>query len=260
MLSWNMLDDPHLQSLQALVIKEALRMKGTVSTLILCLESGMWPVYYYAFKSMLKFVHSVQKSENPVMTHIWSLAIRGEKDLKSRCLQLLSRVMNNEVTEIISLSDALDGLRRNMQQQLNQKKQDPSDPATPERRIASYLTWVWDDKLHRRPYFYSLPLKDDIYYPALKLRCMLSGFQVHVRHAVQYADRHCKCCDMAVVGDYNHMFLECPHYEHLRNAYAAAMNFPDCVPELLKSRQVATWIYMTKVHRDVCGQKRNARR
>ena len=123
----------------------------------------------------------------------------------------------------------------------------PQGDEVEERRLASYLTWIWEQDLHRRPKFYQVFLRDPVYYPALKLRLMISGLPVHVRRGA-YNTRRCCCCDQQdAVGDYEHVFLQCSHFAAIRERYMSAMGYPTCVRDLLCSTEYATWEYLSKV-------------
>ena len=247
MQSADMLNDRKLQSYQGMVLKPALRLPKTASNIILCLESGMWPVYYYAVKAMLKFVHSVAECKNPIVRAMWLLGDSSPKYLSGKCLRLVNRIMPAPIDYIPTLSAFLDAVRTCMITQLQNCINDPQGEEVEERRLASYLSWVWNNDMHSRPKFYSMFLRDTVYYSALKLRLMISGLPVHVRRG-PYNTRRCCCCNQeGMIGDYEHVFLHCTHFAAIRQRYMMAMHYPTCMRDLLCSREYATWEYMTSV-------------
>ena len=212
--SWDWLSN-EFTNMFARVLKETLHLPVGVSHLILTLESGAYPVMYYAIRRFLRFTCRIPLAHSPILDalfakrtnegafHVWDCVLSKFQCPWQAGLNHSLRELNVHFTTLIGALC-----------------HDPRDPLCPNRKISSYLTWMWPGFASRRSRFYSMYLPQHIHSKIFRTRLMLGRLPVDVLHKVPFMSRVCPCCAQpGVPCDTQHVFLECPYFAHAREYY-----------------------------------------
>jgi hypothetical protein len=233
--SW--LDNSH-QSLMSKFFKNALSLPASTAHIIILLESGLWPMLMYGVVRVWEFRSNLPKVDSPALEAV--LAYAGQDSFLSFCEQLQSRV------PALAHMPAKDAMSGAILAALQVLKVDPRNPLAPRRKIATYLSWIWDESLHSRPAFYSVHLPWNIYRICLHARIQLISLPVHcLRHP--YPLRLCHLCNMAV-GDLHHVLLECPHLQLSRTCYLSSVGLQHAsLQTLFRSASPLVWTFIANL-------------
>jgi hypothetical protein len=130
---------------------------------------------------------------------------------------------------------------------LQQQSMDPRNPDCPDRKIASYLSWIWDGCLHKRPKFYDVDLDARQYTLCLRTRFLESNLPVYHQVYKPFINRICPLCRSAQSGpcDLQHVLAECPYTLQFYNQVVGDIG-PEALifPQLLSSKNVDVWKYI----------------
>ena len=218
MTSWDWLAND-FTNLFARALKDILHLPVGVSHLILTLESGAFPVLYYAIRRVLRFTSRIPLANSPILNALFrSRTVGGAFNVWDRVLSMFhcpwEAGLNHSLVELSAHFDTL----------ITAIRADPRDAQCPNRKISSYLSWMWPgfagQRALRSP-FYSLGLPLHIYGIIFRTRLMLGRLPVDILHQVPFLSRICPCCQQpGVPCDTHHVLLDCPYFAHAREFYA----------------------------------------
>jgi len=195
------------QSLHVRTLKAAMHLPASTPDIPLWLESGMWPMMYYAISRTFKFAGDLHLAKSQWIDHLLALNLpNGFNHRMNTLIQLLPQEHINE----------LDRLEMQFDNLLHDLLDDPRDEVVRARKVTSYLSWVrGDTKLHRRPYFYKLPLSHSEYRILLMTRLMMVN--VPMFSGAEFHLRGCPLCT-SQFGDIEHIIMECPFFQAIRQS------------------------------------------
>jgi hypothetical protein len=221
MTSWDWLHNAFTDML-ARALKDILHLPVGVSHLILTLESGAYPILFYAIRRFLRFTARIPIAHSPILNALFDARTHGGAfDVCDRVLSIFhcpwEAGLHHSLRELAEHFNTLvGGLCR-----------DPRDPQCPNRKISSYLTWMWPGFVCRRSPFYSLCLPLHIQSKIFRTRLMLGRLPVDILHRVPFLSRACPCCKLPDIPcDTYHVLLECPYFEHAREYYVVSKDIP----------------------------------
>jgi hypothetical protein len=194
------------QSLHVRTLKTALHLPTCTPDIPIYVESGMWPMMFYAIARTLRFAGDLPLAKSKWLDHLVALDL--PHGFNERLGSLVDRLPISDDNEIDRLEDCFRVL-------LGLLANDPRDPDCPNRKVASYLSWVWNGQLHKRPWFYDMHLSPSQYRQALMTRLMMVDIPMFSRSP--FEDRKCPLCQ-AQYGDLQHILLECPHFATIRQS------------------------------------------
>jgi hypothetical protein len=212
--TWDWLNNAFMDMF-ARALKDILHLPKGLSHLIVALESGAYPVMYYAIRRLLRFSSRIPLAQSPILNALFgSPIVGGAFHVWDRVLSVFhcpwQEGLNYSIRELsehfTTLVHALRG--------------DPRDPDCPNRKTSSYLAWMWPGFMRRRAPFYSLHLPLHVHGTIFRTRLMLGKLPVDVSHNVPFLSRTCPCCRQPQVPcDTHHVLLDCPYFAHARGYY-----------------------------------------
>jgi hypothetical protein len=214
MTSWDWLTNAFTDML-ARALKDILHLPVGVSHLILNLESGAYPIMLYAIRRFLRFTARIPLATSPILNALFdSRTYGGAFDIRDRVLSVFQCPWE------AGLNHSLRDLDEHFNTLVRALCRDPRDPLCPNRKISSYLTWMWSGFVCRRSPFYSMCLPLSIQGKIFHTRLMLGRLPVDILHRVPFLSRACPCCQQPEVPcDTYHVLLDCPYFAHAREYY-----------------------------------------
>jgi hypothetical protein len=212
--SWDWLNNA-FSDMFARALKDILHLPMGVSHLILTLESGAFPIMFYAIRRLLRFTARIPLANSPILTALFnSRTSGGAFNVRDRVLSMFQCPWEAGLQySLRELNEHFDTLVRAL-------CRDPRDPVCPNRKISSYLTWMWPGFVRRRSPFYSMCLPLHVQSKIFRTRLMLGKLPVDILHKVPFLSRACPCCQQREVPcDTYHILLDCPYFAHAREYY-----------------------------------------
>jgi len=225
------------QSLHARTLKAAMHLPASTPSIPLMLESGMWPMMYYAIARTLTFAGDLPAAKSTWLDHVVGLNLPN--GFNERLALLIQRLPQEQINEV-------DRLEKQFINLLSDLKEDPREQVVGARKVASYLSWIWGrNELHDRPYFYQLHLSHSEYRLCLMTRLMMVN--VPMFSGADFADRKCPLCT-SQFGDIEHIIMECPYFNALRQSTFQTLNCEDPhIAWLFTSRDPRAHQYIAQV-------------
>jgi hypothetical protein len=217
MTSWDWLKND-FTDMYARALKDILHLPKGLAHIILTLESGAYPMFYYAIRRFLRFTSRIPLAKSPILDALFdSRPNGGAFNVWDRVLSMFHCPWQSGLNySLRELNDHFDTLVRAL-------CRDPRDPLCPNRKISSYLTWMWPGIIGRRAPFYSLRLPLHIQSTIFRTRLMLGKLPVDDLHRVPFLSRVCPCClQPGVPCDTHHVLLDCPYFAHAREYYVVS--------------------------------------
>jgi hypothetical protein len=202
------------QSLHVRTLKAALHVPASTPDIPLWLESGMWPMMYYAIARTLTFAGDLPAVKSTWLDHL--LGLNLPNGFNARLESLVACIPQEHINE-------LDRLAKQFEILLYDILEDPRDEDNPARKVTSYLSWV-SPTVHRRPYFYQLDLSHSEYRLCLMTRLMM--FKVPMFSGGAFHERKCPLCT-SPYGDIEHIIMECPFFHAVRQSAFEALRVQD---------------------------------
>ena len=193
------------QSLHVRTLKAAMHLPASTPDIPLWLESGIWPMMYYAVARTLTFSGDLPQAKSHWINHLLQLNLPGG--------------FNERIASVISLipeghTSVFERLEKQFELLLADLSEDPRDEHNTARKLTSYLHCVWGrGKMHCRPYFYKHHLSHTEYRLCLMTRMMM--INVPMFSNADFHDRKCPLCT-SPFGDIQHILIECPFFHSLR--------------------------------------------
>ncbi len=263
-LSWDLIHNPFQCQLSDLVRKMYKLPVSTPHIAIMC-ESGVWPILYYAMKQAAKFVDGLQDTNSLILQYLVNLPLH--EGVRQKFAALKNRISDilHQHQDMLS-PDFLGSLESTYMNILTAKATDPRDPLCQNRKIASYLKWFWNGRLHKRPKFYDMDLNARQYHLCLHTRFLHSYLPVYHQVYKPFLQRVCPLCHSQQLGpcDLRHVLCECPHTLLIYNQTIGELG-PEALmfPQLLLSNNADVWKYIATclqlVLKHVHIRKRNTR-
>jgi hypothetical protein len=225
------------QSLQVRTIKSALHLPVRTPDIPIYLESGMWPMMYYAIARTLTFAGDLHLANSKWLDHLISLNLPG--GFNERIQSIIDRLPQEHTNEI-------DRLVAHFKDLLCVFAENPREETVQSRKLASYLAWVWNDELHTRPIFHKLDLSPSEYRLALLTRLMMIDVPMFSR--ANFHDRKCPLCH-AQYGDIEHIVLECAHFSDVRQSALHTLHLtqPITMSKLFTSKNPTSHKFIAEV-------------
>ena len=223
------------QSLHARTMKSAMHLPKSTSDIILCLESGTWPMMFYAISRVFKFAHTIRRTNSDILNHL--VDRRSPGGFLDRLQVLLDRLPEGSTNK--------DRLQKAFLRDLNEFNQYPRDAQCNHRRIASYLYYAWDGKLHSRHPIHKWAMPFHEYRLCLFTRLMIVRVPMFSSN-VPFAQRICPLCHDPY-GDLEHLLTECPHFALVRYTKLPPHADSPNISWVLKSKHHDIWNYVVTV-------------
>jgi len=204
------------QSLHVRTLKAAMHLPASTPDIPLWLESGIWPMMYYAISRTLTFSGDLPAAKSHWIDHLIGLNLPG--GFNERIASLVSSLPHEHKNEIERLEDQFEILLADL-------SEDPRDENNGARKITSYLSWVRGrGRMHQRPYFYSRDLSHSEYRICLMTRMMM--INVPMFSSADFHDRKCPLCT-SPCGDIEHILMECPYFQAIRQSTFQSLQVED---------------------------------
>jgi len=204
------------QSLHVRTLKAAMHLPASTPDIPLWLESGMWPMMYYAISRTLTFAGDLPKVKSQWLDHLIDLDLPNGFNHRMRAL--IQCIPQEHINELERLEMQFENL-------LNDLLDDPRDEVVRARKVTSYLSWVrGTTKLHRRPCFYKLPFSHSQYRLLLMTRLMMVN--VPMFSGADFQHRNCPLCT-SPFGDIEHIIMECPFFHAVRQSAFQSLGVED---------------------------------
>jgi len=204
------------QSLHVRTLKAAMHLPASTPDIPIWLESGIWPMMYYAISRTFTFCGSLPAAKSQWIDHLVGLNLPG--GFNERIASLIAYLPDERTNEIERLEKTFDTL-------LSDMLEDPREEDNPARKITSYLSWVkGTGKMHKRPYFYTHNLTHSEYRLCLMTRMMMVNVPMFSNR--DFHDRTCPLCT-SPHGDIEHILMECPFFNGLRQAAFQSLQVQD---------------------------------
>jgi hypothetical protein len=250
-LSW----DPFVNSFQthqAQLLKAVLKLPRSTPTIVLMLESGVWPMMMYAMRQAIKFVHNIPQAKSHTLTHLVHHpqgAQRGRGILQQyhKLLSFISsspsHLPSQQLPQVLQHVQAF--FAHSLQTQAAEA--DPRQPNAPHRKVATYLRWVWDGKLHKSPAFYSIvDMHPCTYRTCIRVRTMNASIPAQQQCSSPFLQRACPLCNCAPC-DLQHILQQCTVLHGLRMQFASLVGYKALsFPGLLQSQSAVVWDYVAQ--------------
>ena len=199
----------------ARALKDILHVPAGVAHLIITLESGALPILYDAIRHFLRFTSRIPVANSPILTALFNARVEGGTfNVWDRVLTMFQCPWQ------AGLNHSLAELNEHFHMLVRALQGDPRDPSCQNRKISSYLTWMWPGFIRRRSPFYSMNLPLHVQGTIFRTRLMLGKLPVDISHKVPFLSRVCPCCQQpGVPCDTHHILLDCPYFAHARHYY-----------------------------------------
>lgn len=247
-LAWDFVHNPFQKQLSFL-IRDMLRLpKNTPDVVYMC-ESGVWPIFYYAVKQAAKFVIGLPDTNSKMLLHLINLPLPHGILEQYKCLvQRMSTLVPDMPLSISSNAGGfLNALEQAYMSILHAQCTDPRDPCALHLKSPSYLNWIWNGRLHRRPFFYDVDLPIKQYILCLKTRFLCSNLPAYHQLYKPLLQRTCPLCRNLASGpcDLQHVLAECPYTFPIYQSAVGDLG-PEALqfPRLLSSKNSAVWKYI----------------
>jgi Reverse transcriptase (RNA-dependent DNA polymerase) len=252
-LSWDLIRNPFQCQLSQL-IRTVYKLPISTPHIALMCESGVWPIMYYALKQTTKFVEGLQDTNSHMLQHLVDLPLQDGVRQRFAALQQRIHALNGlqqqhpvQPDQPHQQSNFMEVLENTYTHILQQQAADPRDANCEHRKIASYLQWIWNGKLHKRPKFYDMDLNARQYHLCLHTRFLHSYLPVYHQVYKPFQERTCPLCHSQQSGpcDLQHVLSECPHTLLIYNQTVGELG-PEALlfPQLLSSNNVDVWKYI----------------
>ena len=209
------------QSLHVRTLKAAMHLPASTPDIPLWLESGIWPMMYYAISRTLTFCGDLPATKSQWIDHLVGLNLPG--GFNARIASLVAGLPQDH-------TDELQRLEKQFETLLSAYNEDPRDETNSARKITSYLSWVRGrGVMHRRPYFYTLNLSHSEYRICLMTRMMM--VKVPMFSHTDFHNRKCPLCT-SPLGDIEHILMECPFFHALRQTAFQSLQVQDPGPHI----------------------------
>jgi hypothetical protein len=194
------------QSLHVRTLKASMHLPASTPDIPIWLESGIWPMMFYAISRTLTFCGDLPRAKSHWINHLTGLNLPG--GFNERIASLVACLPQENTNEI-------DRLEKQFEILLSDLSEDPRDEHNTARKVTSYLSCVRGlGKMHRRPYFYKCHLSHSEYRLCLMTRMMMINVPMF-----SHADFHTRTCPLCTspFGDIEHILVECPFFHSLRH-------------------------------------------
>jgi hypothetical protein len=240
MTSWGWIVNAFTDML-ARCLKEILHLPKGLSHLIVTLESGAYPVMYYAIRRFLRFSKRIPLAQSPLLNALFaSNVVGGAFNVWDRVLSIFHCPWQE------SLPYSIGELTAHFVTLIYALRQDPRDPACPNRKISSYLTWMWPGFVRRRAPLYSLNIPLHVQSTLFRTRLMLGKLPAETLHSVPFLSHLCPCCRQPQVPcDIHHVLLDCPYFAHARAYYGVPLG--TTVRECFNADNVGLYFFVSYV-------------
>jgi hypothetical protein len=200
-------------------------------------------------KQTCKFVVDLPSANSEMLLHLVRLPLaHGIYQQYSGLARHISQMVpGSQLSACPEVGEFLDVLETAYIHKMKQQSLDPRIVDCPDRKIASYLSWIWDGRLHKRPKFYDLDLDARQYSLCLRTRFLESNLPVYHQVYKPFLDRVCPLCRSVQSGpcDLQHVLAECPYTLQFYNQALGDIS-PEALmfPRLLRSNDVDVWRYI----------------
>ena len=256
---WDLIDNPFQRHLSDF-LKSTLRLPRSTPHVALLCESGIWPVLMYAAKHAVSFISELDITTSQVLKHLSQLDTPASLGRQCRAVAHRFYALASRPPPVPLLGQFANVLEEAYLSVLHNMKEDPRGDDTMHRKISSYLSWVWDGKLHKRPKFYDMMLDPLQFYTCMHARLMDCKLPAYVCTNRPLANRVCPLCGEAPC-DLRHALVECT-YTSAESTHIMASLSPAAVrfPQLLRSGNIDVWRYIASRLAPFAGLTKRAKR
>jgi hypothetical protein len=247
-LNWNLVHNPFQQQL-SLLVKDLLHLPCNTPDVAIMCESGVWPILYYAMKQAAKFVDGLPATNSDVLLHLTNLPLpQGTvQQYKSLAQRISALAPGAELPQTPTHGQFLIALEQAYMNLLQEWAQDPRDPNNAHLKTSSYLQWVWNGELHKRPKFYDVDLNVMQYNLCMHTRFLHSYLPAYHQVYKPLFQRVCPLCHSNQAGpcDLKHVLAECPYTLQIYQQTVGDLG-PEALqfPYLLSSKNSDVWKYI----------------